>query len=99
MEGSSPRPKRVGIEVPLLRCATAQRGVFDAHYSPQERPQHSRLAIGGEMSHALELDRSTLTATSGRNRSADGPIQQTPAQALRGTTLDLTVTTVRHFLH
>ena len=35
-----------------------------------------------EMSHALELDRSTPTVMSDRNRSADGTIQQTPVETV-----------------
>jgi hypothetical protein len=63
--------------------------------------QRSRLAVGGETPHALELDRSTPEGYERSKLLGVCLTQQAPGSnwALRGTTPDLTITAVRHFLH
>ena len=78
----------------------APRDVLD-HTTLRKVDQRSRLAVGGGTPYVLELDRSTPEGYE-RLKLLGACLTQQAAgsnQALRGTTLGVIVTAVRHFLH
>jgi hypothetical protein len=74
---------------------------FSTHTTLRKVDQRSRLAVGGGTPYVLELDRSTPEGYEWLKLLGACLTQQAAGsnQALRGTTLGVIVTAVRHFLH
>jgi hypothetical protein len=101
--GHSPRGegRRYDIEIPVCRITRQPDEAFSTHTTLRKVDQRSRLVVGGETSHALELDRSTLEGYERLKLLGACLTQQTAEsnRALRGTTPGLIIIAVRYFLH
>jgi hypothetical protein len=94
--GHSPQRGRCDIEIPVCRVVRQPDETFSTHTTLRKVDQRSRLAVD-----VLELDRSTPEGYE-RLKLLGACLTQQAAgsnQALRGTTLGVIVTAVRHFLH